>query len=151
MRYHLGSFAVAKQKRRESEAATCCANQGTRAMSYARQCTAAVTHALRDTESTVHSVARVGGGGWLVKVGQSSEGLVNRLRATFPLATVCMSEDLVGGCSTAHVLFPEEDEQHSQAMLLARATRLSRVFGGLSQFLFSMAVLVFFASVFPHL
>lgn len=116
-------------------------------MSSAQQCTAAVAHTLRNSKSAVQSVAKVEGGGWVVKVSQSSEGLVNRLRATFPLATVALSEDLVGGAASAHVLFPPEGEQRILASELARSTRVSRLLRMLSQFFFYLAALVFVASI----
>jgi hypothetical protein len=118
-----------------------------RLMSSAGECTEAVKHVLRNSKYTVRSVSSVEGGGWVVKVSQSSECLVNRLRTVFPLASVCLYEDLAGGSAIAQVLFPVEREQRMHATLLASAMPLPRRLLILSNVLFAMFVFVFVAHV----
>ena len=120
-------------------------------MSLVETCTYAVKNTLSNSESTIESIARVDGGGVLVKVNRASEGLVNRLRQTFPLATVALAEDLCGSTMCAHVLFPSTSAQRNHAFWLARGLRLSRVLlVGSNCFLF-MALLVFLTTVVAEL
>ena len=107
----------------------------------------AVKTVICDSEASILSVARVDGCGMLVKVSQASEGLVERLRVIFPLATVALTEDLVGASACAHVLFPAYEVQQRDAVSLARDMRISRVLLAGSKIFFSMAVLVLATSV----
>jgi hypothetical protein len=110
-------------------------------------CTSAVKNTLSNSESTIESIAKVDGDGILLKVNRASEGLVNRLRQTFPLATVALAEDLCGSTACAHVLFPSIGAQRNHALSLARGMRLSRtLLLGSNCFLF-MALLVFVTAV----
>lgn len=117
------------------------------AMSLTATCTSAVKNILSNSESTIESIAKVDGDGILVKINRASEGLVNRLRQTFPLATVALAEDLCGSTPCAHVLFPSVDAQHNHALLLARGMRLSRTLLLGSNCFFFMAILVFLTTV----
>ena len=114
-------------------------------------CASAVKALLRDSESTVESVARVDGDGVLIKVGKASEGLVSRLRTALPLATIALAEDLIGSTASAHVLFPSQGTQRSLAFTLARGLRVSRLLLSASNCLVFMAVLVFATSVAANL
>jgi hypothetical protein len=112
-----------------------------------KACCAAVRHSLFNSESEIASVAKVDGDGVLVKITNASEGLVDRLRTTFPLATVALTEDLMGSSACAHVLFPAEDVQRCTAVSIAQRMLLSRVLSAGSNLFIAMSLFVFVTSV----
>lgn len=116
---------------------------------YLTTCAAAVRHSLINSESKIESVAKVEGeeGGVLIKITKASEGLVDRLRTTFPLATIALAEDLVGSSACAHVLFPAEAVQRSAAVDISNGMRLVRLLVSGSNMFFVLAALVFATSV----
>lgn len=109
----------------------------------------AIRKVLGNSESKIESVARIDGdGGVLVKLSHGSDGLVKRIRETFPLSAVSLCEDMVGGSICTNVLFPAEDVQRRDAVLLASGTPSALVLSVCCRVLFWFAVLLFLVSLF---
>lgn len=101
---------------------------------------------MANTDSSVESVAKMDGDGVLVRVSKASEGLVRRLKTSFPLATVALAEDLLGTTASAHVLFPDKATQRQTALDLALRLRSSRTLSGVRNTFLLLAAFVFVAT-----
>jgi hypothetical protein len=79
-----------------------------------------------DDEAHITSVSRrdtdVGGGGILVRLATNaaSPGMLESLRASWPLASVSMVKNPVDGRTEAQVLLPSDDDQREMAKTLAQ-------------------------------
>lgn len=113
-------------------------------MAIVTEYTKALQGLLSSTQSKVQSVAGIGEGGVLIRVSNASDGLVSRLRQSLPLATVALTEDLIGSSSPqAQILFPSYSDQVQCAKQIASSRRAVKIAGAFSKAMFVAALLVF--------